>query len=254
MRIRYAGNTHVGMKRDHNEDSLFLLPEHNIYIVADGMGGHASGEVASQMAVETIVQFYKDTSEDEDITWPFKMEKGRKYQENRIIAGVKLANLKIYEAAMANSKQKGMGTTVVATVFHDKSIYVGHVGDSRVYRLRGGQLTRMTRDHSLYNEMMDSGYTDLPPEDEFPHGNVITRALGMDDARAIPEVSRDTPLVGDIYLLCTDGLLEALSERRIAELMRLPDHQQACDLLVQEAYTNGGRDNITAVIVHIEPG
>ncbi|MBH24655.1 MAG: serine/threonine protein phosphatase [Myxococcales bacterium] len=250
MRIRYAGNTHVGMKRDHNEDSLFLLPEHNIYIVADGMGGHASGEVASQMAVETIVQFYKDTSEDEDITWPFKMEKGRKYQENRIIAGVKLANLKIFEAAMANSKQKGMGTTVVATVFHDKSIYVGHVGDSRVYRLRGETLTQLTEDHSLLNDYIKM--KDLTPEEieNFPHKNVIVRALGMKETVQVDVVSED-PVHRDIYLLCSDGLNGMITDEEMREILVSSNEEleQACNRLIQLANQNGGNDNVTVVLV-----
>jgi len=250
MRIRYAGNTHVGMKRDHNEDSLFLLPEQNIYIVADGMGGHASGEVASQMAVETIVQFYKDTSEDEEITWPFKMDKGLRYQENRIRAGVKLANLRIFEAAVNNPKQKGMGTTVVGCIFHDKSIYVGHVGDSRVYRSREGVLTQITEDHSLLNDYIKM--KELTPEEieNFPHKNVIVRALGMKESVQVDVISEE-PKDRDIYLLCSDGLNGMITDDEMNEIITSSneDLEQACNRLIQLANQHGGNDNITVVLV-----
>jgi len=117
MRLTSAGRTHVGMKRAHNEDSLRLFREENLFIVADGMGGHASGEVASQMSVETLAEFFRATAEDDEVTWPYKMDKGRKYEENRVITGVKLSNRKIFESASRDSKLKGMGTTIVVTFF-----------------------------------------------------------------------------------------------------------------------------------------
>jgi PPM family protein phosphatase len=152
LKLRYAGNTHVGMKRNHNEDNLCVVAEENLYMVADGMGGHAAGEVASLMAVETVAEFFRQTSKDEDITWPYKMEKGRRYEENRLAAGIKLSNLRIHESATANPSQKGMGTTIVALFFSGNNAYAGHVGDSRIYRLRGEELFQVTEDHSLLND------------------------------------------------------------------------------------------------------
>ncbi len=250
MRIRYAGNTHVGMKRDHNEDSLYLLPEENVYIVADGMGGHASGEVASQMAVETVAQFFRDTSEDEDITWPFKMDKDLKYQENRMGASVKLANLRIFETAQANAKQKGMGTTCVATLFMEDQVLVGHVGDSRVYRLRGEEYTQITEDHSLLNDYIKM--KDLTPEEieNFPHKNVIVRALGMKETVQV-DVIPDQPEHNDIYLLCSDGLCGMVTDDEMQEILLSceDDLEQACNRLIQQANQAGGTDNITVVLV-----
>ncbi|MBH24353.1 MAG: serine/threonine protein phosphatase [Myxococcales bacterium] len=251
MKISSTARTHVG-RRNNNEDAHCIDATCGLYIVADGMGGYEGGEVASQLAVESIREFFRAHQEDRGITWPFGADPNLSLMENMVNVSVRLANRAI--VAKRTGQLRQMGSTVAMMVAHGGEIVIGHLGDSRIYRLRGDRLERLTRDHSLYNEMLDSGFTDLPPEDEFPHGNVITRALGMDEARAIPEVSRDTPQVGDLYLLCTDGLLEALSEARIAALMRQPELQEACDQLVQEAYVNGGRDNITAVIARVEPG
>src|ERR687890_227707 len=113
MRIEVAGTTHVGMKRNHNEDNFLLLPEENLFCVADGMGGHSSGEIASKIAVEELAEFFRMTAKDQDATWPFKMDKARNYDENRLATGIKLANARIFERASTESKYKGMGTTIV---------------------------------------------------------------------------------------------------------------------------------------------
>lgn len=133
MRIRYAGSTHVGMKRSHNEDNFFLLAEENLYIVADGMGGHASGEVASQIAVETLANFFIDTSRDKESTWPFKEDRALTYDENRLVTGIKLANRRVYETAQSDARYRGMGTTIVSLLCGASGAFLGHVGDSRAY-------------------------------------------------------------------------------------------------------------------------
>ncbi len=249
MRIRYAGNTHVGMKRNHNEDNLCLVPEENLYIVADGMGGHAAGEVASKMAVETVSQFYKDTSEDEEVTWPFKMDRQKKYEENRLVTSIKLANLRIYEEALANAKKKGMGTTVVACNFTKDGAYLGHVGDSRIYRFRKGQLTQLTEDHSLLNDYIKM--KELTPEEieNFPHKNVIVRALGMKDSVQV-DVAFSPPEHGDIFLLCSDGLSGEVTDPDMAKILSETgdDLEKGCNRLIQTANQNGGKDNITVVL------
>ncbi len=250
MRIRYAGNTHVGMKRDHNEDSLYLLPEENIYIVADGMGGHAAGEVASQMAVETVAQFFRETAEDEDMTWPFKMQKDRSYIENRLATSVKLANYRIFETAQNDAKRKGMGTTIVTIFLHDKKVYVGHVGDSRCYRLRKGEYSQITEDHSLLNDYIKM--KDLTPEEieNFPHKNVIVRALGMKETVQVDISSLDAHN-GDVYLLCSDGLNGMVTDNEMKDILVSSgdDLEQACNRLIQQANQAGGTDNITVVLV-----
>ncbi len=249
MRIRYAGNTDVGMKRTHNEDSLYLIPSQNLYLVADGMGGHASGEVASQLAVETVAQFFKETAEDDEMTWPFKMDKDREYQENRLVTSVKLANRRIFEQAIEEPRLKGMGTTLVVVFFTNDGLYIGHVGDSRVYRLRGKELTQMTEDHSLLNDYIKM--KELTPEEieNFPHKNVIVRALGMKDTVQV-DSRFEVPQHGDIYLLCSDGLSGMITDEVIRETLvtHRDDLEAACAKLIEQANANGGTDNVTVVL------
>ncbi|HZH03391.1 MAG TPA: protein phosphatase 2C domain-containing protein, partial [Myxococcaceae bacterium] len=129
MRIEVAGLTHVGMKRSHNEDSYLVLPEESLFCVADGMGGHASGEIASKMAVDEMAEFFKLTGRDQEATWPFKMDKARNYDENRLATAIKLANVRIFEQANVEPRYRGMGTTIVTLYFSGSEGYVGHVGD-----------------------------------------------------------------------------------------------------------------------------
>src|SRR5262245_61107095 len=138
-RLRYAGQTDVGIKRDHNEDNFTIIETDCLFVVADGMGGHASGEVASKLACEVLTEFYARTR-DEEVTWPFKMDVRLGYHENRLSCGVRLANLRIFQTASSEAGKRGMGTTVVALSIVGEKMYVGHVGDSRCYRLRKGRL------------------------------------------------------------------------------------------------------------------
>lgn len=250
MRLTSAGRTHVGMKRMHNEDSLRLYREENLFIVADGMGGHASGEVASQMSVETLAEFFRSTAEDDEITWPYKMDKGRKYEENRVITGVKLSNRRIHEAASRDAKSKGMGTTIVVTFFVNDTCYIGHVGDSRVYRMRGDTLTQLTEDHSLLNDYIKMRQLTPDEIEAFPHKNVIVRALGMKESVQV-DVMSETPEEGDVYLLCSDGLSGMLNDEEMRKLMLEggDDLDLKCERLIDAANHNGGTDNITVILV-----
>ncbi len=250
--LQYAGSTDVGKKRGHNEDNLCLVPEENLYLAADGMGGHASGEVASEIAVETVAQFFKDTADDKELTWPYKMEKDLNYQENRLAASIKLANLRIFEEAEGNPGQHGMGTTIVATHVTNGLVYFGHVGDSRIYRLRDGDLEQVTDDHSLLNDYIKM--KDLSEEEieNFPHKNVIVRALGMKETVQV-DVSHERPEDDDIYLLCSDGLCDMLKDDEIRDIMRKErDNLESCvDALIDAANEAGGNDNITVVLVQV---
>ena len=252
MKLASAGRTHVGMKRAHNEDSLRLFREENLFIVADGMGGHASGEVASQMSVETLAEFFRSTSEDDEITWPYKMDKGRKYEENRVTTGIKLSNRRIYESAARDRKLKGMGTTLVVAFFVNDLCYVGHVGDSRVYRFRDQTLTQLTEDHSLLNDYIKM--RQLTPEEieAFPHKNVIVRALGMKETVQV-DVMNERPEKGDVYLLCSDGLSGMITDPDMEAMLRTSDDlDELCDKLIDRANENGGTDNITVILVRCE--
>ncbi len=248
--IEVAGETNVGMKRTHNEDTYSIIEEENLFVVCDGMGGHASGEVASQMAVQTLKTFFKDTREDPEMTWPYKMDRSRRYQENRLITGIKLANLRIHEASKRDSKYHGMGTTIVSVFFVEDGVYLTHVGDSRIYRIREGVIEQITEDHSLLNDYIKM--KKLTPEEikNFPHKNVIVRALGMKESVKV-DTFYETPHSGDVYLLCSDGMSGELTDPRMQEVFdQHPDDlQKACHELIEEANRAGGHDNITVVLV-----
>lgn len=255
MKIAVSGQTHVGMKRNHNEDNLLLLPEERLFVVADGMGGHSSGEIASKIAVEEVAEFFRMTSQDLEITWPYKMDKQKNYDENRLATGVKLANMRIFEKASTENKYKGMGTTIVTIYFaKDSEVVVGHVGDSRVYFFRDNTLRQITEDHSLLNDYLKA--KKLTPEEieAFPHKNVIVRALGMKDT-VVVDINRVEPKDGDIYLLCSDGLSGMVPDKQMEQILQnQPDLDKACAMLIDSANANGGNDNVTCVLAQYNRG
>jgi serine/threonine protein phosphatase PrpC len=254
MRLTFAGTSDVGRKRTHNEDAYLLLPEENLCCVADGMGGHASGEVAARIAVEEMAEFFRLTGRDEDATWPFKLDPARGPDENRLLTGVKLANLRIFERAATDQRLRGMGTTIVSAYFPKggRHALVGHVGDSRAYLWRRGALRQLTEDHSLLNDYRKTRA--LTPEEvqAFPHKNVIVRALGMKDVVEV-DLLREELEDGDVLLLCSDGLSGMVPDAAIAEVIRASagDVRRAAQALVDEANAAGGADNVTCVLVHV---
>jgi serine/threonine protein phosphatase PrpC len=255
MKLRYAAGTHPGLKRPHNEDCLTVLAEEGLFVVADGMGGHASGEVASQIAVDSLAGFYRETGRDPEGTWPFKDDQSRPYEENRLVSGIKLANLRVYEAAQADSRYRGMGTTLVALATSATGTYVAHVGDSRAYVVSpdGRRVDQLTDDHSLLNDYLKVHKMTAQEIERFPHKNVIVRALGMKDSVAV-DVRKVEPTVGETYLLCSDGLSGMLESRQIKKLVASgrDDLEKACNALISAANDEGGIDNITVVLVHID--
>ena len=254
MRVRFAGDTDVGRKRDHNEDSIHLPDDERLTIVADGMGGHASGEVASKMAVDTIVDYFRKTADQQPLTWPYKVDRGLRVDVNRLTTSIKLGNLEIHERAQRDAGCKGMGTTVVAAYFLDDTIVVGHVGDSRVYRYRDGKLTQLTEDHSLINDYIKMKRVTADEAENWPHKNVIVRALGMKDTVQV-DIVTEHPQVGDCYLLCSDGLCGMLTDDQMKLVVeREPDLDRAVETLIAAANEAGGIDNITVALARIEPG
>jgi protein phosphatase len=253
MKISATGCTDVGRKRAHNEDAFALYPEHSIFVLADGMGGHASGEVASAIAVETVGDFYMDTGADHDRTWPYKENKKLNYEANRLSTSVKLANLHILEKARATKGCESMGTTVVAALLSKRASYMAHVGDSRGYLIRGDQIEQLTSDHSLLNDYLRTNRLTAEEIDAFPHKNVIVRALGMRETVEV-EIRPLEPRSGDIYLLCSDGLSGMISDDVILDLTNAhrDDLQTACDNLIAAANKNGGHDNVTAVLIRCD--
>src|SRR5580698_2517258 len=248
LRIEVAGETNVGMKRTHNEDNFSIMEESGLYIVADGMGGHASGEIASKMAVDAMREFFAATTNDPERTWPYKMDRSKGYEENRLITGIKLANLRIYESAQRDPRQRGMGTTIVTMFAVEDGVYIAHVGDSRIYRMRDAKIEQLTEDHSLLNDYIKMKR--LTPEEiaNFPHKNVIVRALGMKDTVKV-DTRFEQPRAGDMYILCSDGLSGPVNDDEILQTCGTNDDlKSAAAKLIERANANGGPDNITVVL------
>ena len=253
MRAIAAGLSDVGLQREHNEDSFVVLKEYDLYVVADGMGGHRAGDVASRLATETISEFFKSTA-NEDVTWPFHFDTNLSEEENRLLTGIRVANRQIFERSTRSREYHGMGTTVVGAMFSPRKqrMYIGHVGDSRCYRVRKGQIQLLTRDHSLINDYL-LAMPDLTDEQrsELPK-NVITRALGMQD-QVVVDLQHDDPVPGDVYVLCSDGLSGMMPDEEITRIVTgSGDIREACKKLIQRANESGGEDNITAVLIKIE--
>jgi PPM family protein phosphatase len=253
MRAVAAGISDVGLQRDHNEDSFAILSEQELYVVADGMGGHRAGDVASRLATDAIVDFFRSTVAD-DVTWPFHFDSRLSEEENRLLTAIRIANRQIIEHSARSRECHGMGTTIVGALYSARKqrMFIGHVGDSRAYRIRDGEIRQLTRDHSLVNDYL-LAMPELTEEQrsELPK-NVITRALGMQDHVSV-DLQSDDARVGDRYVLCSDGLSGMIDEQEMLEVVeQLPDLYEAARRLVAMANEHGGEDNITAVLVRID--
>jgi PPM family protein phosphatase len=250
MDIAYKAVSDVGKKRKGNEDSLFLNPEQKLFVVADGMGGHAAGEIASKTAVDAINEFVCLTGGDEEITWPFGLDENISYDGNRLKTAIRHANRKVLEATKEKSEYEGMATTVAAVLVDGEVANIGHVGDSRIYLLSEDEFTQLTSDHSWVNEQLQSGVISPDQARNHPLRNVVTRALG---GRADLAVDMQTRKMreGDVLLICSDGLTSMVSDEEIALLLRAAqgDVEKAAEALVSAANEHGGEDNITVVVL-----
>jgi protein phosphatase len=252
LKIQAAGLSDRGLKRSHNEDSLSVVPDLGLFIVADGMGGHNAGEVASRQAIESIVEFLRDVPSESD-TWPVPISPNLSDTENRIVGAVKLANRDVCKLSMEHPEYHGMGTTLVGMLLdpQNEGVSIAHVGDSRAYRLRDGKLAKITLDHSWVEEQLQRGI--ITPEEAKNHRwkNVITRALG-NKLEVEVEVQSTDLSVGDLYMLCSDGLsgmVEADDLERI--LLTYPDLEECAQQLIRAANEAGGHDNISLILVRI---
>jgi protein phosphatase len=251
QRVRFAGKTDVGQVRALNEDNLLVPSEMALGVVSDGMGGHACGEVASELTVETIDEYYKRTQEDAPRSWPLRMPQ-MELEQDRVVTAIKLANSRIFETAAADAEKKGMGCTVDTIYFAQERAYIGHVGDSRVYRIRHGQMEQITEDHSLLNDYKRMKEMSGDEVENFPHKNVVVRALGLAEQVKV-DVLVEESMIGDLYLVCSDGLTDMLDDDAIAEIVAKHERlDSACAKLVEAANDAGGKDNITALLIRIE--
>ncbi len=246
LKITYAGQTHTG-RRKNNEDALLTRPDLGLFAVADGMGGYEGGEVASRAVVEAVEGFFRRTADDPDATWPFALDRAISWAENLLRVAVHLANKAVFARKEGNLRR--MGSTVAALLLSDGAASVGHVGDSRVYRLRDDALEQLTRDHSLYEEV--AAASESPPSRaDYPYANVITRALGTPCPD--PDLRREPLRPGDLFLLCSDGLTEKLADDELASIMEGDHLDRAVTNLVEAALESGARDNVTVVLVRVE--
>lgn len=253
MRVRFAGETNTGLKRSHNEDCLYLPIDERLVMVADGMGGHARGDIASKLAIETIGNHFASTMNEKPTTWPFMVDANHRLEENRLLTAIQLANIKIFETAQKDEAFRGMGTTIVACFFVNDEVLMTHVGDSRIYRIRHERITQLTLDHSLLNDYVKIKKLSEEEMKNFPHKNVIVRALGMKDIVGI-DLFRERPQLGDIYLLCSDGLTGMVPDPTILEtVMSEADLDRCCERLIEQANANGGVDNVTVALARLEP-
>ena len=253
MKITYKAVSDVGRKRKGNEDSLFVNPEQHLFVVADGMGGHAAGEIASKVAVESINEFVCLTGGDEEITWPFGLDENISYDGNRLKTAIRYANRKVLEATKEKSEYEGMATTVAAVLLDGDTANLGHVGDSRVYLVREGEITQLTSDHSWVNEQIQSGVISPDQARTHPLRNVVTRALGGKPDLQV-DMQQHKAKGGDILLLCSDGLTTMIPDEDIVRVVREADGdvEKAAQALVASANAKGGEDNITVLLIRFD--
>jgi len=243
LRLKWSAHSDVGMIRSGNEDNhdSDVNVSRGVFVVADGMGGHAAGEVASLMAVQIVMRELAELREVDD--------SGK--AAARLAESLRIANRSIHDRTVAESDKQGMGTTASVLVLDDQSYLIGQVGDSRVYLVRDGALIQLTKDHSYVQEQVDAGF--LTPEQAkyHPYSNVITRCVGASHD-VEPDVFRGDAKVGDVFLVASDGLTGMVDDRRIQTLlMSRAEPERKVNSLISEANGRGGLDNITAIVVHV---
>ncbi len=243
--------TDPGRVRGHNEDAVFANPNLGFVILADGMGGYNAGEVASGLATMVLSSELEEALAARP-AHEIERETGRPFAHRCLLDKVGRANAAIFEAAASRAQYAGMGTTLVSAVFYDNQVTVAHVGDSRLYRLRGDAFDAITRDHSLLQEQIDNGLI-LPEEARFAqHKNLVLRALGVDPVVDI-EIHDHRVRPGDIYLFCSDGLNDMVDDEDIQLTLQTleDDMERAATQLIQMANDNGGTDNISVILVKV---
>lgn len=229
--MKVVAGTHCGNVRPINEDACLALPELGLVLVADGMGGHQAGEIASAMAAESVCASAKKTA-------------GREISVKSAVTWVRRANKAIFQAASEDLSRSGMGTTLTFVYFMKGHAMVAHVGDSRCYLIRGGEIRQLTRDHSLVAELVARGEITEEQAKNHPYRNVITRALGTDSTVAVDAQDVDCD-EGDVFLLCSDGLSNYVEDKEMLDAVQNMEGEALCEHLIDLALLRGGRDNIS---------
>ncbi len=248
-KILLYGKTDVGLMRDHNEDAIGCEENIALAVLADGMGGHRGGEMASAITVSTVLENIGEKIKNINAgeTDP---ETGYSAESIIIHDAIALANKNVHDSSEANAQYRGMGTTVVVAMFYDNRFTVAHVGDSRLYRLRDNELEQITRDHSLMQELIDRGFYTPEQARNSLNKNLVTRAIGI-DAKVQIDVQEDIALVNDIYLLCSDGVTDMIEDHLIESALidNSENLEKAATEIIRLANEYGGKDNISALLV-----
>ncbi|MCA9524105.1 MAG: Stp1/IreP family PP2C-type Ser/Thr phosphatase [Myxococcales bacterium] len=251
FKIEVFGITDVGLQREKNEDHFALFEDEGIFILADGMGGHNSGQVASRLAVQNVTTFLRETRHQPGAQWPYPSRADRDFYENSVDVAIKYANERIFIESMKKSEYEGMGTTLLVALDADENVVLGHVGDSRIYRFAGGKLEQVTEDHSLLNHMIKTKQLDPSKARDFKNKNIIVRAIGLKDYVEVDVITLPKRNA-DCYLMCSDGLSDLVEDWIIAEVLggEEPMHEKA-KTLVRLANQSGGKDNITVILFKV---
>jgi serine/threonine protein phosphatase PrpC len=249
LKLSVFGGTDVGRRRKNNEDYFGVFEKHNLYIVADGMGGHAAGEVASSTAVNAVAEFVALTETETDITWPWGVDPNLSLVANRLKTAVRFGNQKVLDLSLTQADYEGMATTIVSVLFEGDLAHIAHVGDSRLYLINGNGISQMTVDHSWVLEQVALGVLTTDQARSHPLRNVVTRAIG-----AAPDLSVDIMAhemkKDDVLLMCSDGLSGMVIDADLDRIVKAnPDPKKAAELLIAEANQRGGEDNITVLLV-----
>ena len=256
--IESAGLSDVGLRRKSNEDSFAISDDQTLLIVADGMGGHAAGEVASRLAVESIERHISGSDPRKEPTVPASFrspsgdEAGLPPPARRVLNAIRLANQEIVRSVRKDSSMRGMGTTVVIALIHGSRAFIGSVGDSRAYLVRDGTLRQLTSDHTLVNEQVRAGALSTQEARRHPARNILTRAVGSQED-VEPDLVEQDLRPGDMLLLCSDGLTTMVEDADILKtvLAHADDPQTACRALIDLANERGGDDNVTVVLARL---
>src|SRR5262245_42459866 len=249
--IEAFGQTDVGRRRKLNEDNFLLDLEAGLFAVCDGMGGHNAGEVASQMAIESLAAFIQKSAKDpKDITWPYGLDANLSFEANRLSTAIKLSNKRVFKAADNRDDYTGMGTTIIAALISANVMTIGWAGDSRCYRLHDGKLTQVSRDDSWVSAAWAEGILSADEIDRHPLKNVITKAVGAKETIEIETVEQKLE-PGDIALFCSDGLHAMISDDQILKIMTPVPAQlsEVAQKLIDAANEAGGKDNVSVVLV-----
>lgn len=254
MAIEFGAHSDLGRVRGNNEDSFALAPELNLFVLSDGMGGLAAGETASRLATETVVSHCRAAAANPALPLIGEHLPGLSESSNRLASAIRAANREVYAAAQKNEQQRAMGATVVAVWIADSQrASIAHVGDSRVYRLRGGDFAQITEDHSFVADQVRRGMMTQHEAEQSKMQSVLLRALGVEPEVQVDVTEKDL-MEGDTFLLCSDGLTRELSNVQIsATLAEIENPRHAAEQLIDLANQAGGGDNITAVVVRHAP-